>query len=111
MVIGKIAGGPEALTKSFENAEDDPVLGASEIIELKVTEKDVCDRYCGSGNTPYVLGALEEAQSRKALTIGIACKSGWENSRFSDIAILPVVGPEALTGSDPDEAGRRRKWF
>ena len=109
LVIGKIAGGPDALTKSIENAEDDPVLGASEIIELKVTEKDSVIGIAASGNTPYVLGALEKAQSRKALTIGIACNPAGKITRFSDIAILPVVGPEALTGSTRMKAGTAQK--
>jgi N-acetylmuramic acid 6-phosphate etherase len=62
-----------------------------------------------SGRTPYVLGAVTEARRIGAVTAGISCTPGSELARAVDIAITPLVGPEAITGSTRMKAGTAQK--
>ena len=73
LVVGLIAGGASALTRSIEGAEDDAAQGAAELAALGVDERDLVVGIASSGRTPYVLGAIEEAKRRGASTVGIAC--------------------------------------
>ena len=56
-----------------------------------------------------MLGALEEARARGAFTVGLACRPGSPLEAVADIAIVPVVGPEVLTGSSRLKAGTAQK--
>ena len=56
MVIGLIAGGPTALTRAVEGAEDDPDRGAADIDALDIGPDDLVVGIATSGRTPYVLG-------------------------------------------------------
>ena len=62
MVQGIIAGGDRALRRSVEAAEDKPEMGAQAIRERGVAKPDVVVGIASSGYTPYVIGALKEAQ-------------------------------------------------
>src|SRR3954449_3896374 len=73
MVVGLIAGGPTALTRAVEGAEDDPDRGASDLAALGVRTCDLVVGIATSGRTPYVLGAVRYAKSVGSATIGIAC--------------------------------------
>ncbi len=64
MVVGLIAGGPSALTRAVEGAEDDPDRGAADLAALGVTSRDLVVGIATSGRTPYVLGAVREAHAR-----------------------------------------------
>src|SRR5262249_8107453 len=55
MVVGLIAGGPTALTRAVEGAEDDPDRGAADIDALNVGPDDLVVGIATSGRTPYVL--------------------------------------------------------
>lgn len=63
-VIGIMAGGLQAITKSFEGAEDDMEAGREEIRKLNVGENDVVVGLSVSGRTPFVIAAMDEAQKR-----------------------------------------------
>jgi N-acetylmuramic acid 6-phosphate etherase len=52
-----------------------------------------------SGRTPYVRGALDFARQRGAFAIGLFCNPGSDLLPHADLAIVPAVGPEVLTGS------------
>jgi N-acetylmuramic acid 6-phosphate etherase len=52
-----------------------------------------------------VLGAVEHATRRGALTVGLACNTGSPLSAAADIAIEVVVGPEFVAGSTRLKAG------
>src|SRR5437660_1833380 len=54
MVVGVIAGGPKALVRSVEGAEDDVNAGAQAIDDAGVTGRDVVVGIAASGTTPYV---------------------------------------------------------
>jgi N-acetylmuramic acid 6-phosphate etherase len=109
MVVGRIAGGPDALTRAIEGAEDDPLAGAAEVSNLDVTPLDVVVGIATSGRTPYVLGAMREASRRGATTVGIACNRPSRLEEEVDHMIAPLVGAEVISGSTRLKAGTATK--
>src|SRR6185437_7245564 len=109
-VVGIIAGGLPALTKSAEGAEDDVDAGKAAVDGAGVDAKDVVIGIAASGTTPYVHAALERARERGARTGIVACSEPPKALRDTcDVAIVPLVGPEALTGSTRMKAGTATK--
>ncbi|HEY7327118.1 MAG TPA: N-acetylmuramic acid 6-phosphate etherase [Gemmataceae bacterium] len=108
-VVGVIAGGPAALTRAVEGAEDHPEQGARDLESLGVTSRDVVVGIATSGRTPYVLGAVAYGRKLGAFTIGIACNTDAELNPMVDLPIVPVVGPEVLSGSTRLKAGTATK--
>ncbi len=110
MVQGIIAGGDRALRRSVEAAEDEPDAGAQAIRDHGITDRDVLVGIAGSGRTPYVLGALEEAHRIGAGTIFLCCTPPADRLKaFVDLFIVPVVGPEIITGSTRLKTGTATK--
>jgi N-acetylmuramic acid 6-phosphate etherase len=109
LVQGIIAGGEAALARATETTEDDPAIGARDLIEREFTKRDVLVGIAASGRTPYVLGAIAEANRLGAMTIGISCTPESELSRAVEIAIEPLPGPEILAGSTRMKAGTATK--
>ncbi len=109
MVQGIIAGGEKALSRATEASEDDPAAGARDLRERGFTGTDVLVGIAASGRTPYVLGAIGEARSMGAVTVGISCTPDSELSRLVEIAIEPKPGPEIVTGSTRMKAGTATK--
>ncbi len=108
-VVARLAGGAPAITQSVEGAEDDPAAGAQAVAELEVTAADTVMGIAASGGTPYVLGALQEARRRGALTLSLACNRPSAIEALADVAIAPLVGPEVVTGSTRLKAGTAQK--
>ncbi len=108
-VVGLIAGGPSALTRAIEGAEDHPEDGVHDLQKVGLQARDCVVGIATSGRTPYVFGALEFARSQGALTIGIACNRDSELTRVSDLTITPIVGPEVISGSTRLKAGTATK--
>jgi N-acetylmuramic acid 6-phosphate etherase len=108
-VVGVIAGGPEALTRSVEGAEDHPDFGERDLRAFNVNKLDVVVGIATSGRTPFVLGAMEYARSAGAMTIGLACNTDSELQSRVELMILPIVGPEILSGSTRLKAGTATK--
>jgi len=109
LVQGIIAGGESALSKATEATEDDPAMGVRDLLERGFTQKDVLCGIAASGRTPYVLGAIAEANRLGALTIGVSCSPGSELSIAAQIAITPLPGPEVIAGSTRLKAGTATK--
>lgn len=110
MVVGIIAGGDHALRNPIEGAEDDETAGARAIYENAVVAGDVVVGIAASGTTPFVRGALAAARELRAVTALIACSEPPQRMRdVADICMLPIVGPEALTGSTRMKAGTATK--
>jgi len=111
MVVGIIAGGAPALTRSIENVEDDATAGASQVRNLLLGPNDVALGIAAGGTTPFVHGALTEAKKRGAKTIFLVCTDP------SHILLTPppdlwlpiLTGPEVLTGSTRLKAGTATK--
>ena len=109
MVIGLIAGGEAALRNPVEDAEDDPELGVAALDGIGVEARDVVVGVTVSGRTPYVLGGLRRARAAGAATVALTCNPGSAVAELADIAISPVVGPEALAGSTRMKSGTAQK--
>lgn len=111
LVIGLIAGGNSAFVRAKEGAEDSSTLGAKELDEVDVCDKDLVIGLAASGRTPYVIGALRHARKVGARTVAIACNANSEIGREAELAIEPVTGPEILTGSTRLKAGTAEKMI
>ena len=109
MVIGLIAGGKEAMFKAQEGAEDNKLLGKEDLSGITLTEKDVVVGIAASGRTPYVIGGLEYANEVGAYSIALSCNPSSPIAKCARLAISPVVGPEALTGSTRLKSGTAQK--
>ncbi|WGW00945.1 N-acetylmuramic acid 6-phosphate etherase [Vibrio sp. YMD68] len=109
MVIGLIAGGPEAILKAKEGAEDSLTLGVDDLKSINFNHKDVVVGIAASGRTPYVIGALEYANDIGATSVALSCNPDSPIAEIAHIAISPVVGPEALTGSTRLKSGTAQK--
>ncbi|ENG5983862.1 N-acetylmuramic acid 6-phosphate etherase, partial [Vibrio alginolyticus] len=109
MVIGLIAGGHQAILKAVENAEDNAKMGQDDLKALHLTKHDVVVGIAASGRTPYVIGGLDYAKSIGATTASIACNPECAMAEAADIAILPIVGAEVVTGSSRMKAGTAQK--
>lgn len=108
-VVGLLAGGPGAMFRAVEGAEDDAALGAQDLRDLGLTAQDTVVGLAASGRTPYVLGGLDHARSVGAGTVAVACNPGSEVGRHADVAIELDTGPEVLTGSTRLKAGTAQK--
>jgi N-acetylmuramic acid 6-phosphate etherase len=110
MVQGIIAGGLPALTRSQEGAEDVVENGARVIDEHNVGAVDFVIGIAASGTTPYVHAAIRRARELGARTGIVSCSPPPEDLLAEvDVAILPIVGPEVVTGSTRMKAGTATK--
>ncbi|MCI0572863.1 MAG: N-acetylmuramic acid 6-phosphate etherase [Myxococcaceae bacterium] len=108
-VIAVIAGGPAALRRAVEGAEDDPAAGARAVEALRVGRADVVCGISASGTTPFVRGALRAARRRRARTLLVTCNPrGWTPA-VADLAVIPDTGPELVSGSTRLKAGTATK--
>ncbi|WP_075181525.1 N-acetylmuramic acid 6-phosphate etherase [Pantoea sp. 1.19] len=109
VVVGLIAGGPGALLTAVEGAEDDPALGEADLRDLALSARDLVVGLAASGRTPYVIGGLRYARACGCQTVAISCNPDAPIAREAGIAISPLVGPEALTGSTRLKSGTAQK--
>ncbi|MGA4841164.1 N-acetylmuramic acid 6-phosphate etherase [Streptomyces sp. G45] len=109
VVVGLIAGGPEAMVTAVEGAEDSAALAAADLDGLGLTADDTVVGVSASGRTPYAVGAVEHARARGALTVGLSCNAGSALAAAAEHGIEVVVGPELLTGSTRLKAGTAQK--
>jgi N-acetylmuramic acid 6-phosphate etherase len=110
MVQGIIAGGPAALTRSQEGAEDRIESAVEDLDAHGVRRGDFLIGIAASGTTPYVRRALAHARTLGAATALVACSPPSDEARqHADIVILPVTGPEVVTGSTRMKAGTATK--
>jgi N-acetylmuramic acid 6-phosphate etherase len=111
LVQAVLAGGEGAMFQAVEGAEDDELLGASDLQKLKITEHDVIIGIAASGRTPYVKGALVYANSCGATTVSLTSNENSTISNYADIKIEVVTGPEVLTGSTRLRAATAHKMI
>ncbi len=110
MVQGIIAGGLPALTRSQEGAEDIVENGARAMDEHSVGAHDFVVGIAASGTTPYVHSAIRRARELGARTGIIACSPPPTDLLDQvDVAVVPIVGPEVVTGSTRMKAGSATK--
>ncbi|MEM8610887.1 MAG: N-acetylmuramic acid 6-phosphate etherase [Cyanobacteria bacterium P01_H01_bin.105] len=105
LVQGILAGGAPALLRSSEALEDLPADGAAAMTTHQISALDVVVGITAGGTTPYVHGALAEANLRGATTIFIACVPAEQVEIDVDIDLRLPVGPEVLAGSTRLKSG------
>ncbi|MEH1015875.1 N-acetylmuramic acid 6-phosphate etherase [Micromonospora sp. CPCC 206060] len=103
-----IAGGPEAVWRAVEDAEDDEYTGATEAGDC-VHAGDLVVGLAASGRTPYVLGALGAARTAGAGTVLLCANPHAEAASSVDVFIGVDTGPEVVTGSTRMKAGTAQK--
>ncbi|WP_086832356.1 N-acetylmuramic acid 6-phosphate etherase, partial [Streptomyces sp. NRRL B-24572] len=108
-VVGLIAGGPSAMVKAVEGAEDSKELAVADLTALGLTADDTVVGISASGRTPYAVGAVEHARAHGALTIGLSCNADSALAAAAEHGIEVVPGPELLTGSTRLKAGTAQK--
>ena len=110
LVQGIIAGGLPALTRAQEGAEDIVDNGAKEIDARNVGPNDFVIGIAASGTTPYVHAAVKRAKELGASAGMIACSRLSDDVlEIVDVAIVPITGPEVVTGSTRMKAGTATK--
>ncbi|MBC8548269.1 MAG: N-acetylmuramic acid 6-phosphate etherase [Candidatus Brocadiales bacterium] len=109
LVRGIIAGGLDALTRSIEGAEDSHVDGERAIIENGITGNDIVVGIATGGTTPFVHGALIQANRIGATTVFLCCNPDINPTEDVDVIIRPITGPEVITGSTRMKAGTATK--
>ena len=109
LVQGVIAGGYDACHRAVEASEDDTNAGGEDLKQRGFTSGDVLVGIAASGRTPYTVGAVTWARSIGAFTVGLTCVPGSPITHAAELSIVPVVGPEVLTGSSRLKAGTAQK--
>lgn len=109
LIQGVIAGGYDALYKASEASEDDREAGKSDLQKRGVTEKDAVVGIAASGGTPYTVGAVELARQIGCFTACVSVVPDSLLTRVAEIAIVPLTGAEAISGSTRMKAGTAQK--
>jgi N-acetylmuramic acid 6-phosphate etherase len=109
VVQAHLAGGNLAFAHQMENLEDDAERGAEDARAAGVGHGDVAIGVAASGNTPYVIGAVEEAARLGAETVALVCARGSALERIARHCIAVDVGPELVGGSTRLKAGTAQK--
>ena len=109
LVQGVIAGGYDACHRAVEASEDDANASAGDLELRGFNAGDVLVGIAASGKTPYTVGAVSYARALGAFTIGLTCVPGSPITEAAELSIVPVVGPEVVTGSSRLKAGTAQK--
>ena len=109
LVQGVIAGGYDACHRAVEASEDDADAATADLELRSFGGRDVLVGIAASGKTPYTVGAISYARSIGAFTVGLTCVPGSPITKAAELSIVPVVGPEVVTGSSRLKAGTAQK--
>lgn len=109
LVIGVIAGGDRALRSAIEGAEDSRPAGRAALEPLELQPQDVVVGLSAAGGAAFVLGCVEYARERGCATVAVTCNPDTPLQAACDYAIVPLTGPEAVTGSTRMKAGTAQK--
>jgi N-acetylmuramic acid 6-phosphate etherase len=108
-VQGVIAGGPPALERAVEGAEDDTEAAAAQLAEHRLGPGDALVALSASGRTPYTLSGMRYARGAGARTVGITCNPESPLAVEVEVPVVVVVGPEVLAGSTRMKGGLAQK--
>ena len=104
-----IAGGPAALSKGIEGAEDNAEDARAQVASAGIGASDVVIGLAASGRTPFTIAALEAARAAGALTVAISCNPGARLTQVADHAVVVDTGAEVVAGSTRMKAGTAQK--
>ena len=102
-----MAGGPDAVFRAKEGAEDQEHEGRKAAAELGAG--DLLIGLSASSVTRYVQGALAQAREQGARTVLLTCAAIDGLDEAADLVIGLATGPEILTGSTRLKAGSATK--
>jgi N-acetylmuramic acid 6-phosphate etherase len=109
VIIGLIAGGDSAIRNSIEGAEDDTIKAWEDLKKYQITKEDSVIGITASGKTPYVVGGLRKCKEEGIFTGLLTCNKKPEASKYADVTIETIVGPEVVTGSTRMKSGTAQK--
>ncbi|MBE7211355.1 MAG: N-acetylmuramic acid 6-phosphate etherase [Gluconacetobacter diazotrophicus] len=104
-----IAGGTGALVEAVENAEDDADAARGAVRAAGIGADDVVIAVAASGETPFTVAVLREAQARGALGIGVGSNPDSTLARAANCAVTVATGAEPIAGSTRMRAGTAQK--
>jgi N-acetylmuramic acid 6-phosphate etherase len=104
-----MAGGPDAVHRSKEGAEDDNRAGTRAMRACRPRGRDVVIAISASGVTPFVHAAVSRARAAGARVVGITSDAGSPLKRVADVTVVLSVGPEVVAGSTRLKAGTATK--
>jgi N-acetylmuramic acid 6-phosphate etherase len=104
-----IAGGENALIASVEGAEDDVADAVKQIDYVGLSPHDVVIAVAASGTTPFTVAALQQADTYRIVTIGIANNPGTALLTSAKYPVLVETGRELIAGSTRMKAGTAQK--
>jgi N-acetylmuramic acid 6-phosphate etherase len=110
-VVALLAGGPRAMLRSAEGAEDRVATAERRLSRLGVGPGDVVCAIAASGATAFARSALIWARAHGARTIFVTCVRDPEHGDVADVVIAAEVGPEVVAGSTRLKAGTATKMI
>ncbi len=108
-VVALVAGSDRDSVTERAAAEDDSEAGAEAVRAIGVGAADAVVGISASGQTPYVVAALEAAAAAGALTVALVCVPEAPLGERASHVISVVVGPEFIAGSTRLKAGTAQK--
>ena len=109
LVQGVIAGGYDACYRAVEASEDDAGASKLDLEQRGFNKSDALVGIAASGRTPYTVGAVRYARELGAFTVGLTFVPHSPITEVAEVSIVPVVGPEVVTGSSRLKAGTAQK--
>jgi N-acetylmuramic acid 6-phosphate etherase len=106
-VLALVAGGPRALRRAVEGAEDDRAAGVRAVAAARIGASDLVVGISASGTTPFVLAVLAAARRRGAATALLTSNPAARPA--VDARVLLETGPERIAGSTRMKAGTAAK--
>lgn len=103
MIQGFIAGGRKAVWQSIEGAEDSTTESPKLLHNANLSSDDIVVGIAASASTPFVESGLNFAKEVGCGTILVTCNP--VESKFADVTIELLVGPEVVVGSTRMKAG------
>ncbi|MBI4511659.1 MAG: N-acetylmuramic acid 6-phosphate etherase [Deltaproteobacteria bacterium] len=110
-VVAVVAGGPRALRRAVEGAEDRGDDAVRALTKLRLGPKDTMIAIAASGVTPFARAALLFARHASVPSILITCApmAARAGGARADLVIGLDVGPEVIAGSTRLKAGTATK--
>ena len=106
---GIIAGGNDSVFRAKENAEDNPDLAITDLVNRGFSKDDVLVGVSASGSASYVISGLNYANSIGAKTVSITNNPDTEMENIALVSICADTGAEVITGSTRMKAGTAQK--
>ena len=109
LVIPLLAGGPGAIRRAAEGAEDDPDAAAAALDLHGLAAQDAVLGIAASGRTPFVVGGLRHARSLGALSVALVNNPASPAAAAAELEVVILTGAEVVAGSTRLAAGTTQK--